>query len=149
VIRLLLPMLMMATSVSLASSQAANPAATAGLEPRQLGDNAMRFVAKDDMKGLFEYMGTIMPLQKSELDKIRDNVIDQRKGVTSKIGAPAGHALISECRKSETLSRLIYAEKRTRSAMRWTFIFYKPRDKWTLVYFFWDDKYTEFFEPCN
>ena len=59
-----------------------------------------------------------------------------------------GYAFISECRKSETLARLIYVEKRAKNVMRWMFIFYKPRDRWQLSYFYWDEKLPEIFEPC-
>jgi hypothetical protein len=146
---LLLVLMVLLGPATHASSQSAAPGAAANPEPRQLGDNAMKFIARDDIAGLFKYLGAIMPMEKDELDKIRDNIVGQRKGVTAKIGASVGYALISECRKSDTLSRLIYAEKRAKSVMRWQFIFYKPRDKWTLIYFFWDDKHPEFFEPCN
>ena len=50
---------------------------------------------------------------------------------------------------ADTLTRLMFAEKRTRGPMRWTFVFYRARDKWQIVYFYWDDKLTEFFQPCN
>lgn len=128
---------------------ASNATAPPVVEPRNLGDQLMKFVAADDMPGLFAHMATLSTLEKSQLDDSRDNVIKQRKPLVSSLGNVVGYGFASECRRGDFLSRLIYAEKRSKSVMRWQFIFYRVRDKWQLIYFFWDDKVNELFESCN
>jgi hypothetical protein len=134
----------------LASTQnAATPtsAATAS-EPRQIAESAMKFVAIDDMKGLFEFIGRHMPMERSELNKIRDATIEQRKKMPGALGKSLGFAFISECRRSEILSRVIYVEKREKNVVRWQFVFYKPRATWAMSAFNWDVNHESLFEPC-
>ena len=128
---------------------ASNATAPAVVEPRLLGDQLMKFVAADDMPGLFAYMSTVSTMEKAQIDDLRDNVIKQRKPLVSSLGPFAGVGFVSECRRGDFLSRLVYAEKRAKSVMRWQFIFYRVRDKWKIIYFFWDDKINELFESCT
>ena len=107
-------------------------------EPRQLADAAMAYVAREDMKGLFEYIRKNSTIDQDELDKVRDGTITQRKQLPKAIGAYVGHAFISECRKANTLSRVLMLEKRARHGVSWQFIFYKPRDRWQFNSFKWD-----------
>jgi hypothetical protein len=118
-------------------------------EPRQIADDAMRFVAAEDLQGWFEFIGRNMSMERDELIKTRDNIIGQRKKIGDVLGKPMGFAFISECRRSEILVRLLYAEKREKNAMRWEFIFYKPRNAWTMASFHWDSNLQGLFEPCQ
>jgi hypothetical protein len=130
-----------------ASTQA--PPATPG-EPRQIAEAAMEYVSREDMKGLFEFIRKNMPMEKEELDKIRDSTITQRKQLPKAIGPYIGYAFISECRKANTLSRVVMVEKRAKHVVSWQFIFYKPRDKWQLNSFKWDanELSASTFAPC-
>jgi hypothetical protein len=119
-------------------------------EPRQIAEAAMAYVAREDMNGLFEFIGKNMPMEKAELDKIRDTTITQRKQLPKAIGAYVGYAFISECRKASTLSRVLMIEKRAKHGVSWQFIFYKPRDKWQIDSFKWDasEPPAAMFAPC-
>lgn len=119
-------------------------------EPRQIAEAAMEYVAREDMNGLFEFIRKNMPMNKDELDKIRDTTITQRKQLPQAIGAYVGYAFISECRKANTLSRVLMIEKRAKHGVSWQFIFYKPRDRWQIDSFKWDASETPatMFTPC-
>lgn len=117
--------------------------------PRQLAEQLMKFVVADDMPGLFSYMGVVSGIDKAQLDSSRDDIVQQRKALRSKLGKILGSAFVSECRRGDTLTRLMFAEKRAKVPMRWRFIFYRAQDKWQLIYFYWDDKIPEFFESCD
>lgn len=119
-------------------------------EPRQIAEAAMAYVAREDMNGLFEFIGKNMPLEKAELDKLRDATITQRKQLPKAIGAYVGYAFISECRKANTLSRVQMIEKRAKHGVSWQFTFYKPRDKWQIDSFNWgaSELPTTLFAPC-
>jgi hypothetical protein len=131
------------------AASATGTSTAAPREPRQIADDAMKFVASEDLKGLFEYIGRNMAMDRAELNKIRDSVIEQRKKIGGALGKSLGFAFISECRRSDVLVRLLYAEKREKNVMRWQFIFYKARNSWTMVFFHWDNKVPELFEPCS
>ncbi len=140
--------------VVLLSAQGAGTVQTQAVvkgEPRQLAEEAMEYVARDDMKGLFAFIQKHMPMEKEELTKIRDNTIAQRKKLPAAVGPYVGYAFISECRKANIVSRVIFVEKRAKHLVRWQFMFYKPREKWQMNSFKWDaDGATEvLFEPCG
>ena len=145
--RILVLLSLLVGPVVLASSQSVQPAAGAN-EPKVLADKAMRYLASNDLKGMFNYIQTIMPIEQAELDKIRETSITQRKMFPSTLGAYVGYAFISECRKIEQISRVIFIEKREKNFIRWEFVFYKPRDKWQISSFYWDTKHAEVFAPC-
>ena len=119
------------------------------LEPRQIADDAMKYVAADDMKGLFVLIARHMPLARDELDKLRDSSIEQRKKIPAVIGKSMGFAFINECRISDFLVRLVYVEKREKNVLRWQFIFYRSRNLWTMVNFIWDENLNSLFAPCS
>ena len=126
----------------------ATKAAGAG-EPRAMAEQMLKFLPKDDLAGLFALMQKFMPLPKDEINKLRDTTIEQRKQIVAGYGNYLGNTFISECRRSEVLSRVIFIEKRVKMFIRWEFTFYKPRDKWQMSSFVWDTKNDHLFEACD
>lgn len=118
-------------------------------EPRQIADDAMKLVAGEDIKGLFAFIATHMPMDREAFDKIRDSSIDQRKKLPSMLGKSLGTAFIKECRLADYLIRLVYVEKREKNVIRWQFIFYKARTAWAISSFTWDDNVNALFAPCS
>jgi hypothetical protein len=117
--------------------------------PRQLADDAMKFVAADDMKGLFAFIAAHMPSSDREsIDAIRDSSVDQRKKLSAALGKSQGVVFIRECRLSD-LVRIVYLEKREKNALRWQFIFFRPRTAWVLSSFNWDANLDSLFAPCD
>jgi hypothetical protein len=141
--------LMAMIAVFASAQNAAAPATTAVFEPRQISEEAMKFVADNDMKGLFEHIGRHMPIEKKELEATRLNFIEQRKQLNGTIGKGVGYAFIGECRKSDLLVRLTYVEKREKSVVRWLFIFYKARNTWQITNFFMDQDMNAVFLSCT
>jgi hypothetical protein len=137
--------------VALASAQilAAPTKSVPVVEPRQIADDAMKYVAADDMKGLFVFVAKHMPLDRAALDKMRDGTIDQRKKLPAALGKSLGSAFIRECRVSDILVRLLYVEKREKNVLRWQFIFYRARNVWTMSHILWDDNVPSLFETCS
>ena len=118
-------------------------------EPRQIADDAMKLVATEDIKGLFAFIATHMPMEREALDKVRDSSIEQRKKLPSVLGKSLGTGFIRECRLTDYLVRLVYVEKREKNVIRWQFIFYKARTTWTISSFIWDDNVNSLFAPCD
>jgi hypothetical protein len=117
-------------------------------EPRQIAEDAMKFVAAEDMKGLFAFIATHMPMDRAALDKIRDSSIEQRKKLPPALGKLLGTGFIRECRLTDYLARIVYVEKREKNVIRWQFIFYKARTTWTISSFIWDENVNDLFAPC-
>lgn len=141
---------LLATVVLLASAQnVAKPSVAAGPEPRQIAEDAMKLVVADDVKGLVSLIGRHMPMEKDQLDDLREKLVPQRKEVAKMLGKSLGYAFISECRKSDVLIRYTYVEKREKNVVRWQYIFYKPRTTWQLAFFFWDQDANSLFLPCT
>ena len=126
----------------------ASPSTAALPEPRQISEEAMKYVVDNDIKHLFELLTRHMPMKPAELEGIRTKMVDARKPMTERVGKVLGYTFISECRKSDILVRYTYAEKREKSVVRWQFIFYKPRTTWMLTYFFMDEDLNALFQPC-
>jgi len=141
---------LLAAVVVLAGAQnAASPAAKAVPDPRQISEQAMSFVAADDMKGMFKLIALHMPMKSDELEAIRTKMVDMRKTLSERTGRILGYAFISECRKSEILVRYTFVEKREKSVVRWQFLFYKPRNTWQMLSFFMDEDMNSLFMPCT
>ena len=69
---------LLAAVIVLASAQnTAAPPANTLAEPRQLAEDAMKYVAANDFKGLFVHLGKHMPMKKAELDAIQAKFADQ------------------------------------------------------------------------
>lgn len=141
--------LLVMLTVVLAGVQASTtPVKPAPPEPRQIAEDAMKYVAAEDMKGLFALIARHMPMDRESLDKLRDGSNEQRKKIPAALGKSLGFAFISECRLSDVLARLAYVEKREKNVIRWQFVFYKARNVWTMSSFIWDDNLNALFEPC-
>jgi hypothetical protein len=145
----LMVMICLTTLVAAHASADANKLPPTGPEPRQLAEEAMSFVAIDDMTGFIAMVRRKMPMPAGELDKLEATLRSQRKEVVSKLGKSLGYVLVNECHRAGVLLRLIYAEKREKNVLRWQFIFYKPRDKWLWSYFYWDSDPQQLFAPCS
>lgn len=120
-----------------------------GPQPRQLAEEAMSYIAADDISGFVALVKRKMPMPAADIEKVESTLKSQRKEVISKLGKNLGYVFVSECRRADTVLRLIYAEKREKNVLRWQFIFYKPRDKWQWSYFYWDADPQQLFAPCS
>ena len=140
---------LMAAAVLFASAQnVAAPSVTSAHEPRQIAEEAMKFVVANDMKRLFELLARHMPMKPEELAAIHTKMVDLRKPMADRVGKALGFTFISECRRSDLLVRYTFVEKREKSVVRWQFTFYKPRTTWLLTYFFMDEDLNALFQPC-
>lgn len=120
-----------------------------GPEPRQIAEQAMKLIAADDMKGFIAMVRAKMPMPKGEVEKIEEMLKTQRKDLGATLGRGLGYMLLDECRRGDTLARLVYAEKREKNVLRWQFVFYKPRDTWEWTFFHWDADMQQLFAGCK
>ena len=106
---------------------------------RELAVAVMTRIAAGDDRGALELLRPALPVKKEEFDSTRDRTLETRATFDARFGKPVGFELLREERVSNLLIRLTYAEKRTKSMLRWQFTFYRPGVEWRLIQFNWDD----------
>jgi hypothetical protein len=74
-----------------------------------------------------------------------DETAQQRDILIKKFGKSLSFELVQEQSVKESLVKYTYIEKCKIHVIRWSFIFYKPEDKWILNSFYWDDKILDLF----
>jgi hypothetical protein len=100
---------------------------------------------KVDMKSA---LGTIRPyvaISENDFKSIAEETGRQREELVKRFGNPISCELLQEQRIKDTLVKYTYLEKCKIHVIRWSFIFYKPEDKWILNSFYWDDNIREIF----
>ena len=81
----------------------------------------------------------------SEIDSIQEQTTGQLSGVTGRFGNPFSTAFIREEQVSDVVVRYTYVVLYDKHLIRWIFTFYRPRDRWLLNSFKWDDTIDELF----
>ena len=96
---------------------------------RALVDRAMVMLAKDDVRGAVESFVPYWPLPRPEVDAAVSNIIEQRKLFPGRFGKTVGVQFAEQRTVAATVLRIVYLEKFENHAIRWIFIFYKPRSE--------------------
>ncbi len=73
-----------------------------------------------------------------------DNVINQTKIqwpiVQQRFGKPIGSEFVKEEKAGASFVRLTYLQKFEKHAVRWLFVFYKPKEEWLINTVTFDDQ---------
>ncbi|MDF3020922.1 MAG: hypothetical protein K0Q92_2225 [Steroidobacteraceae bacterium] len=142
-------LVLMAVLLVRASTAASDDSKTLEIsEPRAMAERAMKYLEKEDLKGMFAFVGKLLLQSHEEFAKLRETTIEQRKAALGAFGGYRGYAFVNECRRSNALTRITFIEKRAKSFLRWQFYFYKPDSTWHLTSMVWDNKPLEMYEPC-
>jgi hypothetical protein len=80
------------------------------------------------------------PWPAEEFEALKKQTTQQLATVKPRFGNFVGYEFVEATRPSPSLLTLLYLAKCENHALRCRFIFYKPRDKWFLNMFVWDDK---------
>lgn len=81
----------------------------------------------------------------AEIDSVWEKTANQLPGLQNRFGDILAVSEVGSERVGELLIRFIYVIKYERHVVRWLFVFYKPRTKWILNSFKWDDSISELF----
>ncbi len=103
----------------------------------------MTFVGNGKLKGAFDEMSKYTWLPSNEMDSAYDATKKQLDLVRNRFGTFIGYEFIKQEIISESLVKFTYIAKCENHALPWYFVFYKGQSKWTLNYFFWNDRIQE------
>ena len=106
----------------------------------------MAMLAKAGVKAAIKSFIPYWPLPRAEVDVAISKIVEQRKLVPGRFGKAAAVQFAEQKTVASTLLRIVYLEKFENHAIRWIFLFYRPRSEWQFNFINFDDKIQEPFE---
>lgn len=106
-------------------------------------DKVMGALAAVDVPQAFAYMEKIFPLPAEDFNKLKADTAKMLESAEPRFGKIIGYEKVSVTKKSDSIIVSTYILKMEGFALRWRFIFYKPKDKWFINSMRWDDKLGE------
>lgn len=116
-------------------------------DTRALTESVMQLVAADRISDAMDRLKAYWRLPANEIDTLVMKTISLRNTVGDRYGKILGYAFVREEDVGDFLVRYTYVERRENHPLRWTFIFYRSKDKWWMDSAAWDDKVSELFAP--
>lgn len=98
-----------------------------------------------DVDSAFELIKSQWLFDPTEIDSVWEQTANQLSGLQDRFGDSFAVSEVGNERVGELLIRFTYVIKYERHVIRWLFVFYKPRTKWILNSFKWDDSIDELF----
>jgi hypothetical protein len=108
-------------------------------ELRALTESVMKLVAENKIDDAFGKLKPYWPLPPNEVDTLILKTISMRNTVGDRFGSTTGYVFVREDVVGDFLVRYTYVEKRQKHPLRWTFIFYRAANGWTVDAAAWDD----------
>lgn len=96
--------------------------------------------AQGDVDGAIAVLAPHWPLPQAELDASAYQSKSQLDMVSKRFGSPIGSEFVRSTEAGKSFVRHTFAIKYEKHALRLTCLFYKPKDKWIVNAFNWDDK---------
>jgi hypothetical protein len=82
----------------------------------------------------------------TEWTQLQIQTAKQMPLIEPRFGKALGYEFVREEMVKDTILRFTYIQKHEWHLIRWTFIFYKPNDKWLLNACHWDDEIEVLFD---
>ena len=108
-------------------------------------ERIMNHLQRIDVDGAFDLIMSQWLFDPAEIDSVREKTAEQLAGLSDRFGDSLAVAEVGNERVGELAIRFTYVIKYERHLIRWLFVFYKPRTKWILNSFWWDDSISELF----
>lgn len=115
-------------------------------EMKQFTSRAVMLIGQKRYAPAMEMIGNALNTTKDGILKLQMDVAQQLASVEPRYGQALDHFLYREDMREDTFYRLEYVVKQEKHITRWVFIFYKPKDRWQLNNFEWDDNIKKIFE---
>lgn len=114
-------------------------------DTKNVCDLFLKRLRKEDMKSALQTIRPYITIPEDDFKGIVEETSRQRAELIKRFGSPLSCEFLQEQRIKDVLVKYTYLEKCRIHVIRWSFIFYKPEDKWTLNSFYWDDNIRELF----
>lgn len=129
-------------------------ALSAGAQERTFGtkreitarlDAFMQLLVDGDNAAAFELLAPYWPFGAEEVAGVRRSLEENANTILARYGELLGYEQAEQQQIGSSLVRFTYLAKYERHALRWSFDFYRPDDRWLLNSFWWDDSVEELF----
>ncbi len=114
-------------------------------DTKKVCDQFLGKINGNDLNGAFSLIKPYIGIPEADFKVILDETTEQRAQMIRKFGKSLSVEFIQEQKIKDTLAKYTYLEKCKIHVIRWSFIFYKPEDKWILNSFYWDDNVRDLF----
>jgi hypothetical protein len=106
----------------------------------------MALVNQEKFAAAYGSVKPYWPLPAVEIDGLANQMNTQWPMVQQRYGDSLATEFISERKIGQSFLQYTYLQKFERHAIRWTFVFYKPKDAWLVNGVAWDDGVYQLFE---
>lgn len=118
-------------------------------QTKEVCSSAVKKFAAGEIDAAFESMLPYWPLPKEELMNLGYQSKSKLGMVEDRFGSALGTEFVRTVAVGESLISHVFLIKREKHALRFSCIFYKPKDKWLVNSMNWDDSLKSLFEASN
>ena len=115
-------------------------------EARKVAEQTMALVKQEKFAEAYGTVKPFWPLPAVEIDGLANQMNTQWPMIQQRFGKSLTTEFVNERTVGESFIRYTYLQKFERHAVRWTFVFYKPKDRWLVNSVSWDDGVNQLFE---
>ncbi|WP_221798514.1 hypothetical protein [Oceanobacter mangrovi] len=115
-------------------------------DAQSLAKDVMDSVSKDNFKEGLSKLRPYSVIPVAEFD-VQINQMDMKlPAISQRFGRSIGYEFIEEDHLGDSLIQYMYLQKLEKHVMVWHFIFYKPKDKWLLNSWYFNDQVKPLFK---
>lgn len=130
-----------ATALALLVSGAASAETVATVErTRDICGEAAALFASGDIDQAYGSLLPYWPLAKEEVENLAYKTRQQLEMVGSRFGQPLAGEFVQTVSAGDSLVRHVFLIKHEKHALKFSCVFYKPKDTWLVNAVQWDDK---------
>lgn len=109
-------------------------------DARRLTDSVMSKLVANDLVGGLVLLKPYLPISPAEFDATVEKMKLQYPVAQQRFGRTVGSELVLEKQLGTSITKIVQLEKFEKTAMQWTFVFYRATDTWSLSFFNFSDK---------
>lgn len=114
---------------------------------KELAEDVMKDVVTGKVESAMKTLKIYATVPPEEFDKIEEEIKFQLPGMEKRFGATTGVEFMGDHEAGKSLYALDYLQKFEKHAVRWRFVFYRPRSTgWLLNSFATDDNLSLMFQ---
>ncbi len=138
-ISLFIPLVSAAQSKFVASAEAL----------RKTSEGIIASVATGNFGGALKALRPYSVISSAEFDLFEAQVSSQQASLLRQFGSPTGYEFLREDKLGSRMVRQQYLVFHEKSALRWTFVFFKAEKGWVMTHFFFDGNAMNFFPAAG
>lgn len=112
---------------------------------RKVADEAMNKFGREEFKPGYDSLKPYWPLPMVEIDNLINQTKTQWPLVQQRFGESLGTEFVKEEKGGDSFVRFTYLQKFDNHAVRWLFVFYKPKEEWLINGVTFDDQIGKLF----